>query len=210
IEQFIPEYSNLRINRSERGSAQMLVDKYGQEFDIGQLSDGEKNLIGLIGDIARRLTIGNPNSEDPLKEAGIVLIDEIDLHLHPKWQRIVAERITEVFPNCQFIISSHSPQIISHVRPESVLILQNFENEIQLTRPDESYGMSIDRVVELVMDDYARADEPRKNLDKLFELIERKSLEEAKRLLVSLKKYMKTDPDIMRAEALIRIMERQA
>lgn len=125
IEKFVPEYSNLRINRSERGTAQMLVDKHGQEFDIGQLSDGEKNMIALIGDIARRLTIGNPNSEDPLKESGVVLIDEIDLHLHPKWQRIVAGKITEVFPNCQFIITSHSPQVISHIKPESVFVLRN-------------------------------------------------------------------------------------
>ena len=208
IEAFIPDYKNLQVKRVPR--PRMELTKNDETFDLNQLSDGEKNLIALIGDIARRLTMANPDINNPLEVEGIILIDEIDLHLHPKWQRIVAQKMPDIFPNCQFFISTHSPQVISHIKPESIFVLQNIDNEIQIMRPSETYGMSIDRVVELVMDDYARAEKPRKDLDMLFELIERKNFGEAKKLLSKLKKDMCTDPDIIRAEALIRIGERQA
>lgn len=207
IEKFVPEFTNLRINRSERGSAQMLVDKYGQEFDIGQLSDGEKNLIGLIGDIARRLTIGNPNSEDPLKESGIVIIDEIDLHLHPKWQRIVAERITDVFPNCQFIISSHSPQIISHVRPESVFVLKNENGIISKHFVHESYGKSSDRILEDIMDVSSRPKYIDDEIKSIFKFIQNGEIRKAQDAITVLHESIGEDGDLIKAGVLIKRRE---
>jgi predicted ATP-binding protein involved in virulence len=202
IEQFIPEYNNLRVERVPR--PHMLIDKSGETFDLDQLSDGEKNLIALVGDIARRLAIGNPNTNNPLKGDGVILIDEIDLHLHPNWQRLVVPKLLEVFPNCQFFISTHSPQVLSHVKPESVFLLEQTDEGLSYKKVDETYGMSLDRVVELIMNDEARPESVRDDLDKLFELIERKKIEEAKTLVELLKKYMHSDPDIMRAEMLIR------
>jgi predicted ATP-binding protein involved in virulence len=207
IEQFVPEFSNLRINRRERGSAQILVDKYAQEFDIGQLSDGEKNLIALIGDIARRLTIGNPNSEDPLKESGVVLIDEIDLHLHPKWQRIIAERITEVFPNCQFIISSHSPQVISHIRPESLIILRNVEGEISKHTVNESYGKSSDRILEDIMEEPSRPKDIDDEIKLIFKLIQDGKTGQAQEKIVTLRNSIGEDGDLVKAGVLIKRRE---
>ena len=207
IEQFVPEYSNLRINRSERGSAQMLVDKHGQEFDIGQLSDGEKNLIALIGDIARRLTIGNPNSEDPLIESGVVLIDEIDLHLHPKWQRILAERITKVFPNCQFIISSHSPQVISHIKPESVIVLKNEEGVISKHFVNESYGKSSDRILEDIMDESSRPQFIDDEIKLIFKLIQEGSIDKAQIKIASLRNSIGEDGELVKAGVLIKRRE---
>jgi predicted ATP-binding protein involved in virulence len=207
IEQFVPEFSNFRINRSERGSAQMLVDKQGQEFDIEQLSDGEKNLIALIGDIARRLTIGNPNSEEPLKEAGIILIDEIDLHLHPKWQRIVAERITEVFPNCQFIITTHSPQVISHIRPESIVILKNNEGAISKHFAHESYGKSSDRILEDIMDESSRPKYIDDEIKFIFKLIQDGKIAEAQEKIIVLRDSIGDDGDLVKARVLIKRRE---
>ncbi len=178
IEQFLPEYNHLRVKRVPR--PHLLIDKKGVPFNLEQLSDGEKNLIALVGDIARRLAIGNPAKSKPLEGDGIILIDEIDLHLHPKWQRLVVPKLLEIFPNCQFFISTHSPQVVSHVKPESVFLLEQGDDGLNYARTDETYGMSLDRVVELVMDDESRPDQIRKNLDKLFELIERKKLDEAK------------------------------
>jgi predicted ATP-binding protein involved in virulence len=202
IEQFLPEYTHLQVKRVPR--PHILIDKKGVPFNLDQLSDGEKNLIALVGDIARRLAIANPKKNRPLEGEGIILIDEIALHLHPKWQRLVVPNLLKIFPNCQFFISTHSPQVISHVKSENVFLLEQGENGLNYTRADETYGMSLDRVVELVMDDESRPDEVRKDLDKLFEMIERKKLDEAKKMVSSLKKDMKTDPDIMRAETLIR------
>ena len=202
IEHFIPDYNNLRVERYPR--SHMLIDKNGETFDLDQLSDGEKNLIALVGDIARRLAIGNQNTNNPLKGDGVILIDEIDLHLHPNWQRLVVPKLLEVFPNCQFFISTHSPQVLSHVKPESVFLLEQTDEGLSYKKVDETYGMSLDRVVELIMNDEARPESVRDDLDKLFELIERKKIEEAKKLVELLKRYMHSDPDIMRAEMLIR------
>lgn len=207
IEKFVPEYNNLRINRSERGVAQMLVDKGGQEFDIGQLSDGEKNLIALIGDIARRLTIGNPNSEDPLNDAGIILIDELDLHLHPKWQRIFSQKISEVFPGCQFIVSSHSPQVISHIRSESIIALDHLNGEIIKGFVNDSYGKSSDRILEDVMDETARPKAVDDKIKKLFNLIQNNEIIGAKNLVDELRKEIGEDSELIKATVLMKRRE---
>jgi len=202
IEQFVPEYSRIRVKRVPRPC--MRIDKNGESFNLEQLSDGEKNLIALMGDIARRLAIANPRRDNPLEGEGMILIDEIDLHLHPRWQRLVIPKLLDVFPNCQFFISTHSPQIISHVQPENIFLLEQAEEGLNYRKAEETYGMSLDRIVELVMDDESRPVSVRDDLDKLFEFIERRKLVEAKQLLSKLKKDMQTDPELMRAETLIR------
>ena len=207
VEAFIPEYKNLRITRLPR--PHMVIDKNGESFDLNQLSDGEKNLIALVGDIARRLTLANQRCKRPLDGEGVIMIDEVDLHLHPSWQRIIIPRLLEVFPNCQFFISTHSPQVISNMKPEDIFLLSYINKEIEFTKPEESYGMSIDRIVELVMDDHSRPDKPRKKLKHLFELIERKKIDQAKKIVCSMKEYMSSDPDLLRAEMLIRMEEKR-
>lgn len=78
---------------------------------LNQLSDGEQRLFSLFVDIARQLSIQNPSDEFGAGEA-IVLIDEIDVHLHPKWQRRIVPALEDLFPNCQFIATTHSPFVI--------------------------------------------------------------------------------------------------
>lgn len=78
----------------------------------------ETNLV--VADIAKRLSIANPDSSDPLKEEAVILIDELDLHLHPKWQKEIAGDLKRTFPNCQFMISTHSPFIIQSLDAEEV------------------------------------------------------------------------------------------
>ncbi len=205
IENFIEGYSNLRIKRTPH--PHMLVDKNGETFNLKQLSDGERNLIALVGDIARRLSIANPNIKEPLKGDGIILIDEVDLHLHPSWQRLVIPKLTELFPNCQFFITTHSPQVLSHVKPESIFLLKNENNELSWSKPTESYGMSIDRVIELIMNEEVRPNDVAEKLEIIFEYIERNKLDKAKENIADLKKYLRTDPEILRAEMLIRQKE---
>ena len=76
------------------------------------MSDGEKCTIALFGDLARRMALANPERENPLEGTGVVLIDELDLHMHTSWQRKVLGVLKETFPNIQFIITTHSPQIL--------------------------------------------------------------------------------------------------
>lgn len=202
IEQFVPEYSSLRVKRIPR--PHMLINKGDLEYNLDHLSDGEKNLITLVGDIARRLSIANPHSSRPLHGRGIILIDEIDMHLHPKWQRLMIPQMLKVFPNCQFIVTTHSPQIISHIKPESLFLFEQKNNRLSLKKIKETYGMSIERVVENIMDDEARPIIVQKDIDKIFEFIEFRELKKAKELVAILKLDMPNDPEILRAEMLIR------
>ena len=110
---FIPGFENLRIQRAPFYA--VLVDKEGLTLNVQQLSQGEKSLIALVADITYRLVLLNPSLADPLQGQGIVLIDEIDLHLHPKWQQSVIPNLLNTFPNIQFIVSTHSPQVLSTI-----------------------------------------------------------------------------------------------
>ena len=91
------------------------VKKEGESLDITQLSDGYKTLLSLVIDLASRMALANPEMDNPLNSSAIVLIDEIDLHLHPEWQQRVIGDLTMVFTNTQFILTTHSPYIIESV-----------------------------------------------------------------------------------------------
>jgi len=120
ISEFMPEFNNLRIQRTPLA---MLIDKNGISLNIRQLSQGEQSLLALVADITRRLVLLNPSLDNPLKGNGIVLIDEIDLHLHPKWQQTVIPGLLKVFTNVQFIITTHSPQVLTTIPKECIRIL---------------------------------------------------------------------------------------
>jgi predicted ATP-binding protein involved in virulence len=167
------EYTNLRVRRSP---LRMVVTKGDQELEIGMLSDGEKCLLALVGDLARRLAIANPSLENPLEGAGIVLIDEVELHLHPRWQREVVPSLVKAFPGCQFILTTHSPQVISDVRPENVFILDG--NSVR--HPESSLGRDSNRILEDVMGATERPYQIQEKLSQLFRLIDDGRLPEAK------------------------------
>lgn len=205
IENFVPEYQNLQIKRVPR--PRMELSKNGKVFDLNQLSDGEKNLIALIGDIARRLTMANPDMNNPLEGVGIILIDEIDLHLHPKWQRIVAHKMPELFPNCQFFISTHSPQIISHVKPESIFVLENKNGAIIQSQISSSYGKNTDRILEDIMDVTARPHNIDDNIKSIFKMIQNDNIDGAQEKIKELQSQIGDDGDLIRANVLIKRRE---
>lgn len=92
---------------------------------FNSLSDGYRNMVGMVADIAHRAARLNPHhgADAAIKTTGIVLIDEIDLHLHPKWQRRVVMDLKKAFPNLQFIASTHSPFILQSLEPGEVIDL---------------------------------------------------------------------------------------
>jgi predicted ATP-binding protein involved in virulence len=104
----------------------MTLLKGAEELNVDQLSSGEKSLLALVGDLSRRLGSANPGLANPNEGKAVVLIDEIELHLHPGWQRVVVDRLTTTFPNCQFILTTHSPQVLSSVPASSVVALKDF------------------------------------------------------------------------------------
>lgn len=205
LTKFLPEFSNLTVRRKP---LRMEVKKNGKPFTVNQLSDGEKCLIALVGDLARRMAILNPVSKNPLEGSGIVLIDEIDLHLHPKWQRMVVPKLLEVFPNCQFIISTHSPHVITHVQPESLFLLKQTDSGIVAEKPIESYGKNVDRILEDLMGlETTRPNEVESSLDIIFETIGAGKLDEARNLISALKEKIGSDPELVKAGVLIKRKE---
>lgn len=109
---FLPEFSRWKIRRTP---LRMEVLKDGQALNVEQLSDGEKCMVALVGDLARRLVMANPDLDDPLAGGGIALIDEVELHLHPAWQSTILPRLLETFPNVQFVVTTHSPIVLAQL-----------------------------------------------------------------------------------------------
>jgi predicted ATP-binding protein involved in virulence len=119
----VPGYANPRTKlRPLRFLLDNTVD--GSEYDIKLLSDGFKTTIAMVMDIAMRMVEANPDQGPAaLNGPGIVLIDEIELHLHPSWQQRILFDLQRTFPNVQFICTTHSPQVLSTVKQESVRII---------------------------------------------------------------------------------------
>ncbi|ELL4734782.1 AAA family ATPase [Salmonella enterica] len=122
IYSFLPGFSNLKL---QRAPLDLTVDKDNVSLSVLQLSQGEKSILALIADIARRLALLNPNSVNPLDGTGIVLIDEIDLHLHPSWQQNIIPRLEKTFKNIQFIVTTHSPQVCHTIDSQNIWLLKN-------------------------------------------------------------------------------------
>ena len=123
LERMIKGYSNLRIELAP--SRMVMTNSEGIDLEIDQLSGGYKAVLSVIADIAKRLSIANPESSNPLEEEAVILIDELDLHLHPKWQKEIVADLKRTFPNCQFIISTHSPFIIQSLDADELFDIKS-------------------------------------------------------------------------------------
>ncbi len=201
----LPGFSNLRIRRSP---LRMTVTKNSREIIINQLSDGEKCLLALVGDLAWRFAIANPSLDEPRHGQGVVLIDEIELHLHPKWQREIIPSLIRTFPNCQFIITTHSPQVLSHVQPEGIHILENTETGIVVSGAESSFGRDSNSILEDLMEVPERPQEIKDRLSELFERIDDNNIEGARKLRQTLATQIGEDePEFVRADVLIRRKE---
>jgi predicted ATP-binding protein involved in virulence len=119
-------FSNFRFN----GKELVLDNKDGVALSITSLSDGVKSMFALVADIAYRCTKLNPSSEYASKTTqGVVLIDEIDMHLHPSWQQRVLKDLQNIFPKIQFIVTTHSPQVLSSVSNKHIRIIKPLDNK---------------------------------------------------------------------------------
>ncbi|MDE0330431.1 MAG: AAA family ATPase [Nitrospinae bacterium] len=177
VKRFLPTYENLRpANEADEKSSHLMIGQGKIELDVGQLSDGERGVLALVLDLARRLSQANPSLDDPLSEGhAVVLIDELDLHLHPKWQRQIVHNLTRTFPRCQFIATTHSPQVVASVEPDQVLLLA--PNEI--IHPDRSLGMDSNWILRHLMEADDRPEAAMVAIQSVENLIEEGAFEEA-------------------------------
>jgi energy-coupling factor transporter ATP-binding protein EcfA2 len=207
VTELLPEFSNLRIQEQPRLG--FVVDKRGQPFYLHQLSDGERGLLALVFDLTRRLAIANPDSDNPIAEGvALVLIDEIELHLHPKWQRDVLQRLRDIFKACQFVVTTHSPLVLGEVPARCVRFLEFVNGKVGVTVPTEAYGMDANRILQEFMGAPARNRQVNDELKALFELIDEERFDAAREAIANLESKLGEDePELTRASSLIRFLE---
>lgn len=191
-------YKDIRL-RHTNPNEKAIADQYRLEIlienswiKLRNLSSGEKYMILLIGDISRRLFIANNKSANSHNGEGIVLIDEIELHLHPTWQRNVIDSITKAFPNVQFIFSTHSPQVLSSVSDENIIIL---EKDKWFTSGISPKGKDSNSILEELMSTSRRPKNIEDKIQKLLEIlaIEKKISEKTKKLFSELEQELSAD-----------------
>lgn len=160
-------------------------DKNYVRIPVSQFSDGYKCTLSLIADIAYRMAILNPQLLDRVlvETGGIVLVDEIDLHLHPSWQKRILKDLIEIFPKVQFIVSTHAPEVINSVKSDSVVILKN--NKI-LPAADETYGKDANTILREVMDVSARPAEINELFEQFYDSLDKGDCGQAERVIKKL------------------------
>jgi predicted ATP-binding protein involved in virulence len=127
----LPDVDDLRFAEQEGETSPPRVEfhtPYGW-VTIDQLSLGYRTMIAWVVDLARRLFERYPESDNPLAEPAVCLVDEIDLHLHPKWQRKIIDFLSERFPNTQFIVTAHSPLVVQAAEDANIALLERVEVE---------------------------------------------------------------------------------
>jgi predicted ATP-binding protein involved in virulence len=192
-------FKNLRIKLEPRKNFEphnivLIITKDGIDIPVDYLSAGEKSMILLVSDLVKRLFIANPSLENPLEGTGIVLIDEIDLHLHPKWQREVLPALLATFPNLQFIVTTHSPQVLSKIHKQHLFVLKDG----QVKRPPSTYGKDTNLILNEVFDISERPDDIKKMLADCMQLLETDKIVEGKKLLAELTTLLgEDDPEII-------------
>lgn len=126
LEYSVSREKSLVLNHDEQGT-----------LDAEQLSDGIRSVLAMVGDIAYRCIKLNPHLgvNAARKTAGVVMIDEVDMHLHPRWQQVVLGQLQEAFPEVQFIVSTHSPQVLTTVARGFIRVLRTDENGVSVEVP---------------------------------------------------------------------------
>lgn len=196
------------------------IDRQPQPFS--NLSAGQKMMVALVADIAIKIVTQNASflteSLDgnggnlPLvlqQTSGLVLIDEIDVHLHPKWQHQVVNDLTRTFPSIQFVCTSHSPLIIGEVEASRIRILEGDPetHDLTATIPTEAYGLDANRVLDELMGASDRNREVAERLHTLFELIDAEDFEAAHQTIATLSdKLGESEPELTRARSLIKFL----
>jgi predicted ATP-binding protein involved in virulence len=204
---------NARVYFTQTTSAQLMVEwetETGEkiELSLNQLSSGYRNMLALVMDFARRLAQANPQMENPLEAEAVLIIDELDLHLHPTWQQKIIPDLRKVFPNTQIIATTHSPEIVTTVKRHQVKILENYQIK-ECPTPTRGRSSS-DIVLEVLGLKKPRPDtEESRTLTALFDAIDNDNLGEAKRLRLKLQDWEHFDSDLIRADMQIHRLQRK-
>jgi len=196
LSRFMPGFRDLRLVTEPK--LHFVIKKAETEIDVRLLSDGERGVLALVLETTRRLAQANPTLADPAKDAeAVVLIDEIDLHLHPKWQRQIVEQLETTFPRCQFIATTHSPQILSSVAHEKIWLMESGRNPYN---PDQTRGMDSSWILRHVMGVSDRPLEVAEALTRISDAIRDERYSDAKNEIERVRREYGKFPEIVRLE----------
>jgi predicted ATP-binding protein involved in virulence len=201
VEEALPESRGVRYDVKYR---RLVVDWVnGTWTPFASLSDGQRGMVALFADIARRMCLLNPDLGERVLEMtpGVVLIDELDMHLHPQWQRRITHALRRAFPKVQFVAASHSPQIIGELDASEVLLLGGAEI---LGHPERSLGLSSGEVLEELMGSVERNPDVKQALARIEDAIEVDDLLSAQRLVDDLRTRIGDIPEILEAQSAIK------
>lgn len=204
----IEQFTGLKSPRFHGDPLRFVASKGGTMLPVTCFSEGEKGLLVMVGDLARRLAIANPTLDKPLAGAGVVMIDDIELHLHPTWQRMLIPRLVATFPNIQFIVTTHSPQVLGEVNSENVVLLEDTPEGIRDRRfSREVHGMTSSHILEAVMETPERTAEVADAIRQAYTAIEENDLINAKAALAKLSAHARDIPELERIGMRIRRKE---
>lgn len=200
----LDDCKNLRVARKPR--LEMKIDKNGISLNVSQLSDGEKCTMALFGDLARRLTIANPNLENPLLGEGVVLIDEVELHMHPSWQRKILKALQKTFPNIQFILTTHSPIVLNEINDSyNLFFMHSQANNTEAIVYNRMDGFDANYILEEFMGTKSKNEETEKLVSSIYANINSKKYEKAEQLIEQLVELTnENNPDVIMARLSIK------
>jgi len=211
----LPEFSNPRI---ETRPLRFMIDKNidGQKvsYRVDQLSDGYKTVLAMVMDIAARMAEANFHMKNPLHSQAIVMIDEVDLHLHPRWQQHILIDLQKTFPNAQFIVTTHSPQILTTVEAKYIQAITIEDGKPKKKFFDFSYGTKSHEMLKEILgvDERPQNIEIVKKLNIYLEMIDNNKydIQEAKELREELDKWgAGREKELLKADMDIRLKEYQ-
>ena len=177
-----------------------------RRYPMKSLSDGYKNTLSMVADIAYRMAVLNPwLLENVLSETtGIVLIDEVDLHLHPRWQQRILRDLRTIFPKVQFIVSTHAPSVINSVKRENLLILSD-RQEADMPQ-NEVFGRDANSILSGIMDADERPAEVKCMFKQAYDAIDAQRYDAAAAILQQIEnKIGSADPELTSAQVTLQL-----
>lgn len=177
---------------NEKGTYQVFYDKQLEELmyrseevllPVSNLSAGYQSLIWMVFDIAYRMAVLNPDKKEVVCETkGIVLIDEIDMHLHPKWQWNIIDALRRTFPNVQFIATTHAPILFASAKDVWVIDIENEDYQYDYSH----YGIDINTALKDYQETCGIPNEVQEKVDKFYDALDEEEFEVAKQILEEL------------------------
>ena len=186
--------------RFDKRTEQLVYNINDENIPIHLLSSGYQSVIWMVMDIAYRMAVLNPNlrSDATRKTPGIVLIDELDLHLHPKWQWKIVEALKTTFPQVQFIATTHSPIIVASSKNEHLIMVSQ---DMNVEYGNSAYGQEVGDVLTYKQGSHDRVKPVADKFDEFYQAIDEERYDEAKRILnVLIEELGRDNESIVRAQ----------